>query len=142
MAGSLNKVTLIGLVGKDPAIRNMNNGKEMATFSLATSESWKDKQTGDKKESTQWHNIVIYNEGLVRVVKSYVKKGSKLYIEGALQTRKWQDNNGDDRYTTEVVLQGFNGSLIMLDGKSGGNGGGSQPVEYGEHPNDDDEIPF
>jgi single-strand DNA-binding protein len=115
---SLNKVTLIGNLGKAPEIRKTQSGKPIASFSIATSESWKDKQTGEKKEKTEWHNIVVFNEGLAGVVERYVKKGSKVYIEGALQTRKWQDKDGHDRYTTEVVLQGYSGALIMLDGRN------------------------
>ena len=107
MAGSLNKVILIGNVGKDPEIRTTQDGKEIATFVLATSDSWKDKATSEKKEKTEWHRIVIFSEGLVNVVKNYVKKGSKLFIEGSLQTRKWNDNAGIERYTTEIVMKGF-----------------------------------
>lgn len=137
----LNKVTLIGNVGKDPEVRSMQNGKEVATFSLATSESWKDK-SGERKTKSEWHSIVIFNEGLVGVVKSYVKKGSKLYIEGKLQTRKWQDKEGKDRYSTEIVLQGFDAALLMLDKKeidaiSQAKADGFQP-----QPDLDDEIPF
>ena len=122
MAGSLNKVTLIGNLGKDPEIRSTQAGKEIASFSIATSDSWTDKSTGEKKEKTEWHNIAVFNEGLVRVVKQYVKKGSKLYIEGQLQTRKWQDKDGHDRYTTEIILQNYAGTLIMLDGRNSGGG--------------------
>lgn len=111
---SLNKVTLIGNVGKDPEIRHTQEGKPIANISMATTENWKNKQTGEKKEKTEWHNIVIFNEGLCKVVENYVKKGSKIYIEGQLQTRKWQDKEGRDRYSTEVILQGFNGKLILL----------------------------
>ena len=114
MAGSLNKVTLIGNLGKDPEIRTTNDGRELANFSLATSESWKDKVTGEKKDKTEWHRVVVFNEGLVRVIKSYVKKGSKLYIEGQLQTRKWVDNENQERYTTEIVLQNYNFSSPSL----------------------------
>ena len=121
MAGSVNKVILVGNLGKDPEIRSTQGGTEIASFSIATSESWKDKSTGERKEKTEWHNIVVFNPQLVGIVKSYVKKGSKLYIEGALQTRKWQDKDGHDRYSTEVVLQNYNGTLTMLDGKSGGS---------------------
>lgn len=116
---SVNKVILVGNLGKDPEIRSTQDGREIASFSIATSESWKDKTTGDKKEKTEWHNIVIFNPNLVTVVKNYVKKGSKLYLEGSLQTRKWVDKEGNDRYSTEVVLQNFNGTLVMLDGKKG-----------------------
>jgi single-strand DNA-binding protein len=111
MSGSLNKVILIGNLGNDPEIRNTNDGREIANFSLATGESWKDKVTGDKKEKTEWHRIVCFNEGLVKVIKEYVKKGTKLYIEGQLQTRKWLDSTNQEKYTTEVVLQGYNGNL-------------------------------
>lgn len=117
MAGSLNKVMLIGNVGKDPDIRMTQMGKEIANFRLATSESWRDKVTDEPKEKTEWHNVVVFKEGLVGVVKNYVKKGSKLYIEGQLQTRKWVDGNNQERYTTEVVLQNFNCVLILLDSK-------------------------
>ncbi len=127
MAGSLNKVTLIGNLGNDPEIRSMNNGGKVATLSVATTESWKDKQSGEKREKTEWHRVVIFGDGLVRVAENYIKKGSKIYIEGSLQTRKWQDRDGNDKYTTEVVLQGFGGTLIMLDsrGSGGGSGAGS-----------------
>lgn len=124
MAGSVNKVILVGNLGKDPEIRNTSDGREIASFSIATSETWKDKNSGERKEKTEWHNIVVFNPNLVTVVKNYVKKGSKLYIEGALQTRKWQDKEGHDRYSTEVVLQNFNGNLTMLDGKPGGSSEG------------------
>jgi single-strand DNA-binding protein len=150
MAASLNKVTLIGNLGKDPEFRSTNEGKEIATFSLATSESWKDRATGEKKEKTEWHRVVIFNDGLVNVVKNYVKKGSKLYIEGALQTRKWVDNAGVEKYTTEIVLQNFGSSLIMLDNKgsggdsfsSGGASGGSSQGGSFDHSDLDDDIPF
>ena len=112
---TVNKVILIGNVGADPEIRSTNMGKEIANIRLATSESWKDKATGERKEKTEWHTVVIFNEGLVNVVKMYVAKGSKLYIEGKLQTRKWQDKDGNDRYSTEIVLQGFGGVLQMLN---------------------------
>jgi single-strand DNA-binding protein len=114
MSGSINRVMLIGRVGKDPEIRSFQDGKEMASFSLATSDSWKDKQTGERKEKTEWHNIAVMNGNLVGVVKNYVKKGSLLYLEGSLQTRKWTDKQGADRYSTEVVLQGFSCQLVML----------------------------
>jgi single-strand DNA-binding protein len=109
----LNKAILIGNVGKEPEIRSTQDGREIASFSLATSQTWKDK-SGERKEKTEWHNIVVFSEGLVRVIKGYVKKGDKLYIEGAIQTRKWVDKEGNDRYSTEIVLQGFNASLVML----------------------------
>ena len=122
MAGSVNKVILIGNLGRDPEIRSFPSGDRVANFSIATSESWRDRNTGERKERTEWHNIVVRGEGLVKVVENYVKKGSKLYIEGSLHTRKWQDSNGVDKYTTEVVISGFGGSLTMLDGRSGGGG--------------------
>lgn len=127
MAGSVNKVILVGNLGKDPEIRSFQNGGKVANFSIATSESWKDKNTGEKREKTDWHNVAIFNEGLVRVAEQYLRKGSKVYIEGQLQTRKWTDQSGADKYTTEVVLQNYNGTLVMLDGRSdgGGSGGGS-----------------
>ncbi len=112
---SINKVILIGNVGTDPEIRNTNDGREIASFSLATSESWKDKNTGEKKDKTEWHRLVVFSQGLVGIVKNYVKKGSKLYIEGQLQTRKWTDKDGVDKYTTEIVLQNFNSTLQILD---------------------------
>lgn len=133
MAGSVNKVILVGNVGQDPEIRQFQNGGQVCSFSLATSENWKDKNTGERREKTEWHRISIFNEGLVRVVQSYVKKGSKLYIEGQLETRKWQDQNGVDKYTTEVVLRGYGGNLTMLDGRSEGGGagaGGGQSMGY------------
>lgn len=117
MAGSVNKVILVGNVGKDPEIRSTQDGREIANLSLATSESWKDKNSGERKEKTEWHRIVIFNEGLVKVVKNYVKKGAKLYIEGQLQTRKWTDKDGFEKYSTEVVLQNYGGTLTMLDSK-------------------------
>lgn len=126
MAGSVNKVILIGNVGKDPEIRTFGNGGKVANFSIATSESWKDKNSGERKEKTDWHNIAVFNDGLVGVIERYVKKGSKLYIEGKLQTRKWQDRDGNDKYTTEVVLQGYGGTLTMLDSRDGQGGGGGR----------------
>jgi single-strand DNA-binding protein len=124
MAGSVNKVILVGNLGKDPEIRSFQNGGKVANFSLATSESWKDKNTGEKREKTDWHNVAIFNEGLVRVAEQYLRKGSKVYIEGQLQTRKWTDQSGVDKYTTEVVLQNYNGTLVMLDGRPDGGGSG------------------
>ena len=115
MVGSVNKVILLGNLGRDPEIRSMQSGSKMATFSIATSKRWKDKNTQEQKESTSWHNIVVFNEGLVDVIEKYVKKGSKIYLEGELQTRKWQDQEGNDRYTTEVILQGYNCNLTLLD---------------------------
>lgn len=125
MAGSVNKVILVGNVGKDPEIRRTQDGRPIANLSLATSESWRDKNTGEKKEKTEWHRVVIFSEPLCKVVEQYVKKGSKLYIEGALQTRKWTDQAGVEKYSTEVVLQGYSGSLTMLDGAGGGRGASS-----------------
>ena len=122
MAGSVNKVILVGNVGKDPEIRRTQDGRPIANLSIATSESWRDKATGEKKEKTEWHRVVIFSEPLCKIVELYVKKGAKLYIEGALQTRKWTDQSGAEKYSTEVVLQGFNGSLTMLDGAGGGRG--------------------
>jgi single-strand DNA-binding protein len=122
MAGSVNKVILVGNVGKDPEIRRTQDGRPIANLSIATSESWRDKATGEKKEKTEWHRVVIFSEPLCKVVEQYVKKGAKLYIEGALQTRKWTDKDGAEKYSTEVVLQGFNSSLTMLDGAGGGRG--------------------
>ena len=118
MVGSVNKVILLGNLGRDPDIRSMQSGKKMASFSIATSKRWKDKNTQEQKESTSWHNIVVFNEGLVDVIEKYVKKGSKIYVEGELQTRKWQDKDGNDRYTTEVILQGYNSNLTLLDSRN------------------------
>jgi single-strand DNA-binding protein len=124
MAGSVNKVILIGNVGKDPEIRRTQDGRPIANLRIATGESWRDKNTGEKKEKTEWHSVVIFNENLCKVVEQYVKKGAKLYIEGQLQTRKWTDQSGVEKYSTEVVLQGFGGTLTMLDGRSAGAPGG------------------
>ena len=120
MAGSVNKVILVGNLGADPEIRHMQDGRPVANLRIATSESWRDKNTGERREKTEWHNVAIFNEGLCKIAEQYLRKGSKVYLEGQLQTRKWQDRDGNDRYTTEVVLQGFNGALTMLDGRSGG----------------------
>ncbi|MBS0247401.1 MAG: single-stranded DNA-binding protein [Proteobacteria bacterium] len=122
MAGSVNKVILIGNLGADPEIRRTQDGRPVANLRIATSETWRDKNTGERKEKTEWHRVVVFNEGLCKVIEQYLKKGAKVYIEGALQTRKWQDKDGQDRYSTEVVLQGFNSVLTMLDGRSGGAG--------------------
>ncbi len=122
MAGSVNKVILIGNVGKDPEIRRTQDGRPIANLSIATSETWRDKNSGERKEKTEWHRVVIFNENLCKVVEQYVKKGAKLYIEGQLQTRKWTDQSGAEKYSTEVVLQGFGGTLTMLDGRAGGGG--------------------
>lgn len=146
---SLNKVQLIGNLGADPEIRRTNQGNPVATFRVATSESWKDRHTGEKVEKTEWHTVVVFNENLCKIVEQYLKKGSKAYIEGKLQTRKWQDQSGADRYSTEIVLQAFNGTIILLDGSKrsvdetayGVRGGGSKSAPKGE-PDLDDEIPF
>ena len=125
MAGSVNKVIIIGNLGADPEVRTFQNGGKVANLRIATSENWKDKNTGERREKTEWHTVAIFQEGLVRVAEQYLKKGSKVYIEGKLQTRKWQDQSGQDRYSTEVVLNGYDGTLTMLDGRSdGGSGGG------------------
>lgn len=158
MAGSVNKVILVGNLGADPEIRRTQDGRPIANLSVATSESWRDRNSGERREKTEWHRVVIFNEGLCKIAEQYLKKGSKVYLEGQLQTRKWQDQSGQDKYTTEVVLQGFNSSLTMLDGRgegggqydrgssggndfgqsgpSGGQGGGNFGAEI------DDEIPF
>ncbi len=172
MAGSINKVILVGNLGADPEVRRMQDNRPVVNLSVATTDSWKDKNSGEKREKTEWHRVVIFNEGLCRVAEQYLKKGAKVYIEGSLQTRKWQDNNGQDKYTTEIVLQGFNGNLTMLDGRSSGgqsnyqgnqmagnndqNAGFGEP-SWGQVPDDssnqggkpnnfekelDDEIPF
>ncbi|MAK19445.1 single-stranded DNA-binding protein [Pelagibacterales bacterium SAG-MED15] len=149
MAGSLNKVLLIGRLGADPEIKEMVNGKSVARLSLATSQSWKDKNTGEKKEKTEWHRIVVFNEGLVNVVKQYLKKGAQIYVEGQISTRKWKDEkSGQDKYSTEVVIQGYNSSLTMLGGgnsSSLSNQDSTQSIENTSQAsqNDlDDEIPF
>ncbi|AYM62306.1 MULTISPECIES: single-stranded DNA-binding protein [Agrobacterium] len=126
MAGSVNKVILIGNVGADPEIRRTQDGRPIANLRIATSETWRDRNSGERKEKTEWHTVVVFNEGLCKVVEQYVKKGAKLYIEGQLQTRKWQDQTGNDRYSTEIVLQGFNSTLTMLDGRGEGGGGGGR----------------
>ena len=122
MAGSVNKVILVGNLGKDPEIRSTNDGTKVASLSVATSENWKDRGTGERRERTEWHRVVIFNDRLVDVAERFLKKGAKVYLEGALQTRKWTDNSGQERYTTEVVLQKFRGELTMLDGRQGGGG--------------------
>ena len=149
MAGSLNKVLLIGRLGADPEIKQMVNGKSVARLSLATSQSWKDKNTGEKKEKTEWHRIVVFNEGLVNVVKQYLKKGAQIYVEGQISTRKWKDEqSGQDKYSTEVVIQGYNSSLTMLGGGGSdniSNQDNTKPTEDTSQvtQNDlDDEIPF
>jgi single-strand DNA-binding protein len=123
MAGSVNKVILVGNLGKDPEIRRTQDGRPIANLSVATSDTWRDKATGERKEKTEWHRVVIFSEPLCKIVEQYLKKGAKVYIEGALQTRKWTDQAGVEKYSTEVVLQGFNSNLTMLDGRSGGGGG-------------------
>jgi len=120
MAGSVNKVILVGNLGADPEIRRLNSGDQVASMRIATSESWRDRNSGERRERTEWHNVVIFNDNLVKVVDQYVKKGTKLYLEGQLQTRKWQDQNGNDRYTTEIVLQKYRGELHILDSRGGG----------------------
>ena len=161
MAGSVNKVILIGNLGQDPEIRSFQNGGKIANLRIATSETWKDRNTGERKERTEWHTVAIYSEPLVRVAEQYLKKGSKVYVEGQLETRKWQDQQGNDRYSTEVALRPFRSELTMLDGRggSGGGGGGRGDDGYGyeggssggcsgrspspaSRPDFDDEIPF
>ncbi|MEM9223382.1 MAG: single-stranded DNA-binding protein [Pseudomonadota bacterium] len=161
MAGSVNKVILIGNLGADPEIRRTQDGRPIANLRLATTESWRDRNTGDRREKTEWHRVVVFSEGLCRVVEQYLRKGSKIYVEGQLQTREWEDQQGQKRYTTEVALQGFGGTLVMLDGRSGGgdaggsyggggsygsdrgssSGGPSGPASPADAPYDDD-IPF
>ncbi|MGZ8363825.1 MAG: single-stranded DNA-binding protein [Caulobacteraceae bacterium] len=131
MAGSVNKVILVGNLGKDPEIRSLNSGDRVANLSLATSETWRDKQSGERKEKTEWHRVVIFNDNLVKVAEQYLRKGSKVYIEGSIQTRKWADKDGVEKYSTEIVLQKFRGELTMLDGKGEGGGGGGGGDEYG-----------
>jgi single-strand DNA-binding protein len=162
MAGSVNKVILVGNLGKDPEIRRTQDGRPIANLSVATSESWRDKATGERKEKTEWHRVVIFNEGLCKIAEQYLKKGAKVYLEGQLQTRKWTDQSGVEKYSTEVVLQGFNSNLTMLDGRSGGGGaisgaddssgdfgagGSSSPPRRavaagGRNGDMDDDIPF
>ncbi|GAA4533980.1 single-stranded DNA-binding protein [Chelativorans composti] len=162
MAGSVNKVILIGNLGADPEVRRLPSGEPVVNLRVATSESWRDRNTGERRDRTEWHNVVIFNENLAKVAEQYLRKGSKVYLEGQLQTRKWQDQNGNDRYTTEVVLQRFRGELVMLDTRGGGEGGqvgygggsSSRGSDFGQSdPMDspagggysrdlDDEIPF
>ena len=149
MAGSLNKVLLIGRLGADPEIKQMVNGKSVARLSLATSQTWKDKNTGEKKEKTEWHRIVVFNEGLVNVVQQYLKKGAQVYVEGQLSTRKWKDEqSGQDKYSTEVIIQGFNSSLTMLGGGNQNNALSKDPKNKIEETSQDiqneldDDIPF
>ena len=134
MAGSVNKVILVGNVGADPEIRRTQDGRPIANLRIATSETWRDRNSGERREKTEWHTVVVFNEGLCKVVEQYVKKGAKLYIEGQLQTRKWQDQSGNDKYTTEIVLQRFRGELVLLDarGEGGGSGGGFGGGGYGD----------
>jgi single-strand DNA-binding protein len=153
MAGSLNRAQLIGHLGKDPEIRNIQDGRAIANFSVATSESWRDKNSGERKEVTDWHRVVIFNDGLAKVAEKYLKKGSKVFIEGAIKTRKWTDKDGAEKYSTEIVLQAFNGTLVMLD-KAEGNGGARSEDDYGTSRSQlgsgakpqardlDDEVPF
>jgi single-strand DNA-binding protein len=160
MAGSVNKVILVGNLGADPEVRRTQDGRPIVNLRVATSESWRDKATGERREKTEWHRVVIFSEGLAKIAEQYLKKGSKVYLEGALQTRKWQDKDGQDRYSTEVVLQGFNSALTMLDRAGGGAGADSgdfgsagptaAPRERkpamagagGKRDDMDDEIPF
>tara|TARA_B100001029_G_scaffold136794_1_gene115802 strand:+ start:135 stop:593 length:459 start_codon:yes stop_codon:yes gene_type:complete len=152
MSGSLNKVQLIGRLGADPEIKQMVNGKNVARLSVATSQTWKDKSTGERKEKTEWHRVVIFNEGLVNIVQQYLKKGANIYLEGQLSTRKWKDEkSGQDKYSTEIVLQGYNSSLTMLGGKNSNNNTNQTSENKSSLPNDemsqvnsdlDDEIPF
>ena len=155
MAGSINKVILVGNLGADPEIRQTKDGRPIANLSVATGESWKDKNTGERREKTEWHRVVIFDEGLAKIAEQYLRKGSKVYLEGQLQTRKWQDQNGQDKYTTEVVLQGYNGNLTMLDSRQGGgdfagsstgsigSGGGGDSLPPSSPGGDmDGDIPF
>jgi len=148
MAGSVNKVILIGALGRDPESRSFQNGGKVVNLRLATSETWKDKSTGEKKERTEWHSVAIFNEGLCGVAERFLHKGSKVYIEGQLQTRKWQDQSGADRYTTEIVVQGFNGTMVLLGDKPGGSSDGGDQREsagnqqYSGGSDLDDEVPF
>lgn len=159
MAGSVNKVILVGNLGRDPEVRMTQDGKEIANLAIATSESWKDRNSGERKERTEWHRVVIFNDALVNVAKNYLKKGSKIYLEGALQTRKWTDQSGTERFSTEVVLQGYNATLTMLDSRreggerdydAGGSSYSSQPASYQprQQPQPamaealDDDVPF
>jgi len=153
MAGSVNKVILVGNLGKDPEVRRMQSGDAVVNLSLATSETWRDKSSGERKEKTEWHRVVIFNKNLAEVAEKYLRKGSKVYVEGSLQTRKWTDKDGAEKYSTEVVLQNFRGELTMLDTKGGGEGGGGggrsfgggageAPASFDRSSDMDDEIPF
>ncbi len=147
MAGSVNKVILVGNLGKDPEVRRMTSGDPVVNLSVATSETWRDKASGERKEKTEWHRVVIFNKNLADVAEKYLKKGSKVYVEGQLQTRKWTDKDGAEKYSTEVVLQNFRGELTMLDGRNGGGeggggrGAGETPASF-QRDEMDDEIPF
>ena len=166
MAGSVNKVILVGNVGRDPEVKNMQDGRSMVNMSLATSETWRDRQSGERKEKTEWHRVVVFNDKIAEVVQKFVRKGAKLYVEGQLTTRKWTDQSGQERYTTEVVIPRFGGALTMLDGRGGGGGGdagggggmdddyggggggsmsgggGGRPASRGSKADLDDDIPF
>lgn len=151
MAGSVNKVILVGNLGKDPEVRHTQDGKPIVNLSVATSENWRDKTSGERREKTEWHRVVIFSEGLARVAEQYLRKGAKIYIEGQLQTRKWQDKDGQDRYSTEVVLQGPGATMTMLDGRREGgemsssdyaSGGGSRSISGGQPLDLNDDIPF
>lgn len=145
MAGSVNKVILVGNLGKDPEVRRLQNGNAVVNLTIATSESWRDKASGERKEKTEWHRVVIFSEGIAKVAEQYLKKGAKVYLEGALQTRKWTDQAGVEKYSTEIVLQGFNSTLTMLDSGSGGAGAAPakpKPVGAGPMADIDDDIPF
>lgn len=155
MVSSVNRVTLVGNLGRDPEVKSFQNGGRVANFSVATSENWKDKNTGERKERTEWHNVAILNDGLIGVAERYLRKGSKVYVEGQLRTRKWQDQSGNDRYTTEIVLQGYSAALVMLDGAGSGDTGGGRDSGRGQQDrgstgggfggfNDDldDDVPF
>ncbi len=148
MAGSVNKVILVGNLGRDPEVRQTQDGRSIVNLSVATSDNWKDKNTGERRERTEWHRVVIFSEGLARVAEQYLKKGAKVYLEGALQTRKWTDKDGHERYTTEVVLQNFNSALVMLDGRRDGASGAIEYAETGKSSSGgqnfdlNDDIPF
>lgn len=156
MAGSINKVILVGNLGADPEVRKFQNGGQVCNLRIATSENWKDKNTGERREKTEWHTVAIFSDGLARVAEQYLRKGSKVYLEGQLETRKWQDQSGNDRYSTEIVLRNFNSTMVMLDSRSGGGGGGGGNFERsgggmsdsggassgGQGYELDDEIPF
>lgn len=143
MAGSVNKVILVGNLGADPEVRRLNSGEPVVNLRIATSESWRDKQSGERKDKTEWHSVVIFNENLAKVAEQYLKKGSKIYLEGQLQTRKWTDQGGNDKYTTEIVLQKFRGELHLLDSRSGGDSGSQQQSQHSSTPQlDESDVPF